>query len=70
MVGKKDMCPVCNEKVDLKSLYVDRPWETRNLTWYEGGWEEVGTGQGGELDFGGGGELNYYAGARRCRSTL
>lgn len=33
MVGKKDTCPVCNEKVDLKSLYSDRPWETRNLTW-------------------------------------
>jgi RING finger protein 121 len=34
MVGKKDTCPVCNEKVDLKSLYSDRPWETRNLTWW------------------------------------
>lgn len=33
MVGKKDTCPVCCEKVDLKSLYQDRPWETRNLTW-------------------------------------
>ncbi|GAX79202.1 hypothetical protein CEUSTIGMA_g6642.t1 [Chlamydomonas eustigma] len=35
IVGKKDMCPVCQEKVDLKSLYVDRPWETRNLTWIQ-----------------------------------
>eukprot|EP00983_Pelagomonas_calceolata_P050026 1141768-Pelagomonas_calceolata.AAC.4 len=24
---------VCSEKVDLRSLYSDRPWETRNLTW-------------------------------------
>ena len=36
MVGKKDTCPVCFEKVDLKSLYQDRPWETRNLTWWGG----------------------------------
>ena len=62
MVGKKDMCPVCLEKVDLKSLYagrwmgrdefrevnplwmhphaplclpLERPWETRNLTWIQ-----------------------------------
>jgi hypothetical protein len=33
VVGKKDVCPVCNEKVDLRELYSDRPWETRNLTW-------------------------------------
>ncbi len=32
-VGKKDTCPVCNEKVDMRALYSDRPWETRNLTW-------------------------------------
>ena len=24
MVGKKDVCPVCMEKVDLKALYADR----------------------------------------------
>uniref|UniRef100_A0A7S3QMI0 RING-type domain-containing protein n=1 Tax=Dunaliella tertiolecta TaxID=3047 RepID=A0A7S3QMI0_DUNTE len=35
MVGKKDTCPCCNEKVDLRSLYSDRPWETRNLTWIQ-----------------------------------
>jgi RING finger protein 121 len=35
MVGKKDMCPCCNEKVDLKELYQDRPWETRNLSWIQ-----------------------------------
>jgi Ring finger domain len=33
MVGKKDTCPTCMEKVDLKKLYSDRPWETRNLQW-------------------------------------
>jgi RING finger protein 121 len=39
MVGKKDTCPACSEKVDLKALYSDRPWETRNLTWCAaGGW--------------------------------
>ena len=31
--GKKDVCPVCMEKVDLRELYRDRPWETSNLTW-------------------------------------
>lgn len=35
MVGKKDTCPVCLEKVDLRALYADRPWETRNLTWIQ-----------------------------------
>lgn len=34
MIGKKDICPVCGEKVDLKALY-NRPWETTNLAWYE-----------------------------------
>ncbi|CAD7698816.1 unnamed protein product [Ostreobium quekettii] len=33
MVGKKDCCPTCLEKVDLRELYKDRPWETSNLTW-------------------------------------
>lgn len=33
MVGKKDTCPTCMEKTDLKALYADRPWETRNLQW-------------------------------------
>ena len=34
LVGKKDTCPVCLDKVDLRTLYADRPWDTRNLTWY------------------------------------
>lgn len=33
IVGKKDTCPVCLEKVDLRSIFADRPWETRNLNW-------------------------------------
>lgn len=33
IVGKKDTCPTCAEKVDLRSLYADRPWETNNLSW-------------------------------------
>ena len=32
--GKKDSCPVCREKIDLRQLYGDRPWETRNLSWW------------------------------------
>eukprot|EP00798_Chlamydomonas_sp_ICE-L_P023183 gene23183-30395_t len=35
MVGKKDICPHCHEKVDMRELYSDRPWETRNLTWIQ-----------------------------------
>jgi RING finger protein 121/175 len=33
MVGKKDTCPTCLEKTDLRMLYSDRPWEARNLQW-------------------------------------
>eukprot|EP00210_Caulerpa_lentillifera_P009503 g9063.t1 len=33
LIGKKDTCPTCGEKVDLKALYMNRPWETTNLTW-------------------------------------
>jgi hypothetical protein len=33
-VGKKSVCPVCLEKVDLRHLWADRPWETRNISWY------------------------------------
>ena len=33
LVGKKDSCPVCMEKVDLRSVFADRPWDTRNLNW-------------------------------------
>lgn len=29
----QDTCPTCLEKVDLRSVFADRPWETRNLTW-------------------------------------
>lgn len=32
-MGKKDTCPVCSEKVDLKAIFADRPWETTNLNW-------------------------------------
>lgn len=35
IVGKKDSCPACNEKVDLRRLYADKPWETRNLSWIQ-----------------------------------
>lgn len=35
IIGKKETCPCCFERVDLRSLYADRPWETRNLTWCE-----------------------------------
>jgi Zinc finger, C3HC4 type (RING finger) len=31
MVGKKDTCPTCLEKTDLRALYAGRPWEARNL---------------------------------------
>jgi RING finger protein 121 len=33
IVGKKDVCPVCLEKVDMRDLYADKPWETQNLSW-------------------------------------
>lgn len=33
MVGKKDMCPTCLEKVDLRHLHADRPWERMNVVW-------------------------------------
>jgi hypothetical protein len=32
-IGKKSVCPVCLEKVDLRHLWADRPWETRNISW-------------------------------------
>ncbi|KAK9815596.1 hypothetical protein WJX72_006534 [[Myrmecia] bisecta] len=35
IVGKKDTCPTCLEKVDLRDLYANRPWETTNLTWIQ-----------------------------------
>lgn len=33
IIGKKDTCPTCWEKVDLRSVFADKPWETRNLSW-------------------------------------
>ena len=33
IVGKKDVCPVCLEKVDLRVLYGHRPWASTNLSW-------------------------------------
>ena len=35
IVGKKDSCPACNEKVDLRVLCANKPWETRNLSWIQ-----------------------------------
>ena len=35
VVGKKDTCPACREKVDLRAVFAGRPWETRNLTWLQ-----------------------------------
>lgn len=35
VVGKKDVCPCCLEKVDLRDLYAERPWETKNLSWIQ-----------------------------------
>jgi RING finger protein 121/175 len=35
VVGKKDLCPVCNEKVDLGSLLGTNPWETSNVQWLQ-----------------------------------
>lgn len=35
VVGKKDTCPACREKVDLRAVFAGRPWETRNLNWLQ-----------------------------------
>ena len=35
VVGKKDTCPACREKVDLRAVFSGRPWETRNLSWLQ-----------------------------------
>ena len=35
IVGKKDTCPTCHERVDLRQLYADKPWETSNLQWVQ-----------------------------------
>ncbi|EIE27720.1 hypothetical protein COCSUDRAFT_6996, partial [Coccomyxa subellipsoidea C-169] len=35
IVGKKDTCPTCLEKVDMRKIFAGRPWESRNLTWIQ-----------------------------------
>ena len=35
IVGKKDTCPTCHERVDLRQLYQSKPWETGNLQWVQ-----------------------------------
>lgn len=35
IIGKKDTCPTCWEKVDLRDVFGDKPWETRNLSWIQ-----------------------------------
>ncbi|PSC69567.1 RING finger 121 [Micractinium conductrix] len=35
IIGKKDTCPTCWEKVDLKSVFANKPWETTNLSWIQ-----------------------------------
>lgn len=35
IVGKKDTFPTCSERVDLRQLYADKPWETRNIQWIQ-----------------------------------
>jgi RING finger protein 121 len=35
VVGKKDLCPACNEKVDLGALLGGNPWETSNVQWLQ-----------------------------------
>ena len=35
VVGKKDTCPCCREKVDLRAVFAGRPWETRNMSWLQ-----------------------------------
>ena len=37
LIGKKDTCPTCLEKVDLRAIFSDRPWETRNISWCDPG---------------------------------
>ncbi|KAL4856201.1 RING finger protein 121 [Chlorella vulgaris] len=35
IIGKKDTCPTCWEKVDLRSVFADKPWDTTNLSWIQ-----------------------------------
>ncbi|EKX44945.1 hypothetical protein GUITHDRAFT_163384 [Guillardia theta CCMP2712] len=32
IIGKKDICPFCSEKVSLRAMFRN-PWETQNLMW-------------------------------------
>jgi RING finger protein 121 len=32
VVGKRDTCPNCSEKVQLREIFKN-PWETQNLAW-------------------------------------
>jgi len=32
IVGKKDVCPICAEKVDLSATFVN-PWEKQSILW-------------------------------------
>ncbi len=32
MIGKKDTCPYCSEKVELKRLFKN-PWEKQGILW-------------------------------------
>lgn len=32
MIGKKDICPFCSEKVELRNMFTN-PWETQSLIW-------------------------------------
>jgi RING finger protein 121 len=33
IVGKKDVCPYCKEKVDLRQTLLKNPWETGSVVW-------------------------------------
>lgn len=33
IVGKKDLCPQCSEKVQLRELFASNPWEQGSVAW-------------------------------------
>ena len=33
LIGKKDTCPICSEKVDIKSVVGNTPWEAHAIMW-------------------------------------
>jgi RING finger protein 121 len=33
MVGKKNICPQCNEKVELGKIFATNPWEQGSVAW-------------------------------------